>query len=129
MPDIECSLQDLLRPHLRKSGFQWNTTFIGTDCRELELLQLPSRGYTYLLVVYNPGGGSVTNLSTKTVVKSSGQGMMVKLCDIQVGNGQGMCLIVMYHSFVDMNNEYRHQGPKPNKNTNGNSPVADLTMG
>jgi hypothetical protein len=60
VPDIECSLQDLLRPHLRKSGFQWYATFIGTDFRELELLQLPSRGYTYLLVVYNPGGGSVT---------------------------------------------------------------------
>ncbi len=32
VPDIECSLQDLLRPHLRKSGFQWNAIFIETGC-------------------------------------------------------------------------------------------------
>ncbi len=121
MPDIECSLQDLLRPHLRKSGFQWNATFIGTGCRELELLQLPSSGYTFVLVVHNPGGGSVTNLSSKTVLRCRGEGMMVNLCDVHVGGGQGMCLMVVYHSFVTMNVEPSAPGPKPSKKVESTS--------
>ena len=54
-------------------------------------------------------------MSTKTVLWDSGQGMMVKLCDVHADNGQGMCLIVMYHSFVDMEKEHRAPGPKPEK--------------
>ena len=86
---------------------------MGIGCRELELLQLPSSIFIFVLVVHNPGGGSVTNLSTRSVVRNSGQGMMVKLCDVHVENRCGLCLVVMYHSFIDMNCEHRSQNLKP----------------
>ncbi len=71
------------------------------------MLQLPSNGYAYVQVVHNPGGGSVTNLSTKTIVKCSGESIIVRLADVHITNCEGMCLLVMYHSFVDTCSE-RH---------------------
>ena len=56
IPDIFDSLQDLMRPHLGLTKFQWNATFVGIGCCEMELLQLPSHGYAFVLVVHNPGG-------------------------------------------------------------------------
>ena len=111
VPDIIASIEDLMRPHLRHSQFHWNATFIGIGCQEIELLQLPSEGYTFVQVVHNPGGGTVTNLSTKTVLRSSGQGMMVRLCDIHIEGGRNMCFLVLYHSFV----EHSAQGRSPLK--------------
>jgi hypothetical protein len=114
LSDIDESLQKLMRPLLRFTKFKWNATFIGIGCRELELLQLPASGYAYIQVVRNPGGGSVINLTTKTVLNHSGTGIVARLTDIQIKNGHGMCLMVMYHSFVDVNDQHRASGYKPN---------------
>ena len=73
LPDINDYIRELMRPFLHFSKFLWNATFIGIGCYELELLQLPASGYAYVQVVHNPGGGSVTNLSTKTIVSCSGE--------------------------------------------------------
>ncbi len=73
---------------------------------------LPCEGYAYVQVVHNPGCGTFTNLSTKTVLRDSGQGMMVKLCDVRVDDREGLCLVVMYHSFANNDLEQCAPGSK-----------------
>ena len=98
--DLAIAIAHALQDHLDRTGFIWDSVFVGLDVDEKYLRKLPAKGYALMLLMGEFSGVSYSTGNCTSTISMPGDMMIVRPKEIKNGNlgSKGCFTIVLYES-------------------------------